>query len=52
MGHPDLQQELYERYWLNIENALAAKQSTRPIDLFLRDFMRWRTGEVYAIQRT
>ncbi len=53
MGHPDhVQQELYERYWLKIENALAAKQSTRPIDLFLRDFMRWRTGKVCAIQQT
>ncbi|MCY4519148.1 MAG: DUF262 domain-containing HNH endonuclease family protein [Caldilineaceae bacterium] len=53
MGHPDhVQQELYERYWLNIENALAAKQSTLPIDLFLRDFMRWRTGKVCAIQQT
>ena len=47
-----VQQELYERYWLNIENTLAAKQSTRPIDLFLRDFMRWRTGKVCAIQQT
>ena len=53
MGYPDcVQQELYERYWLNIENALAAKQSTYPIDVFLRDFMRWHTGKVFAIQKT
>ena len=53
MGLPDsVQQELYERYWLTIENALNAGGSSRPVDLFLRDFMRWRTGKIRAIQET
>lgn len=53
MGLRDsVQQELYERYWLEIENALDAGGSSRPVDLFLRDFMRWRTGRVRAIQET
>ena len=53
MGLPDaVQQELYERYWLDIENALKAHHSSRPVDLFLRDFMRWRTGKIQGIERT
>ena len=53
MGLRDsVQQELYERYWLEIENALSAGGSSRPVDLFLRDFMRWRTGKIRAIQET
>ena len=53
MGFPDsVQQKLYERYWLKIENALNAGGSSRPVDLFLRDFMRWRTGKIRAIHET
>ena len=49
MGFPDaVQQDLYERHWLDIENVLDAHHSSRPIDLFLRDFMRWRTGQIRA----
>ena len=53
MGLPDaVQQDLYERYWLDIERALGAHHSSTPIDLFLRDLMRWRTGKIRAIQQT
>ena len=50
MGFPDArQQELYEEYWLEIEDALGARHDSRRIDLFLRDVMRWQTGTITAI---
>ena len=53
MGFPDTkQQELYEKYWLTIEKELKAQHSSRPVDLFLRDLMRWRTGTITAIHQT
>ena len=53
MGLPDeKQQELYERFWLDIEEALDARSSSKPVDIFLRDFMRWRTGENRGIDQT
>ena len=53
MGFPDTkQQELYEKYWLKIEKELKAQHSSKPVDLFLRDLMRWRTGTITAIHQT
>ena len=53
MGFPDTkQQELYEKYWLRIEDALHAHHDSRPVDLFLRDVMRWQTGTITAIHQT
>ncbi|MDE2805014.1 MAG: DUF262 domain-containing protein, partial [Gemmatimonadota bacterium] len=53
MGFPDAeQQKLYKRYWLKIEKELHAHHSPRPVDLFLRDLMRWRTGKITAIHQT
>ena len=53
MGFPDAeQQELYERYWLTIEDTLHAHHASDPVDLFLRDLMRWRTGKITAIHQT
>ena len=53
MGFPDArQQELYEEYWLKIEDALHAQHDSKPVDLFLRDVMRWRTGSITAIHQT
>ena len=53
MGLSDAQQqEMYDQHWLAIENALGANGESGPIDVFLRDFMRWQTGEVRAIGRT
>ncbi len=46
------QQELYDRYWRTIEQALGTKHTTEPIDLFLRDVMRWKTGELKGIDKT
>lgn len=53
MGFPDdKQQELYKRYWRKIEDALHAQHDSGPVDLFLRDLMRWRTGTITAIEQT
>ena len=52
MGLPDeQQQELHDNYWLEIERALGAEYATEPIDMFLRDVLRWRTGDLYGIDR-
>ena len=45
------QQDLHDNYWLKIERALGAKHTTEPTDTFLRDFLRWQTGEVHGIDR-
>ena len=53
MGLPDEEQQiLHDDYWLKIEEVLGAKYSTEPIDKFLRDFLRWQTGEVRGIDLT
>ena len=53
MGLPDEKQQfLHDKYWLQIENDLGAKLTTEPIDLFLRDFLRWQTGEIHGIDQT
>ena len=52
MGLPDeTQQDLYEKHWVKIEQRLGAKYTTEPTDTFLRDVLRWRTGEVHGIER-
>jgi len=46
IGLPETQQQrLHDRYWADIKNYLGAERSTKPIDIFLRDLMRWRTGK-------
>ena len=45
------QQELHDNYWLDIERALGAEHTTEPIDMFLRDVLRWRTGDLHGIDR-
>ncbi len=42
----DVQQDLHDNHWLSIERHLGASHTTEPIDLFLRDVLRWRTGEL------
>ncbi|MCY3810641.1 MAG: HNH endonuclease family protein [Gammaproteobacteria bacterium] len=50
MGLPDAQQqELHDEVWLAIEAALGAEHATAPVDEFLRDLLRWRTGRVQGI---
>ena len=52
MGLPDEdQQVMHDDHWLGIERALGANRSTEPIDIFLRDLLRWRTGEVHGIDQ-
>ena len=50
MGLPDAeQQELHDRHWKRIEVSLNAEYSTDRIDTFLRDFLRWKTGELRGV---
>ena len=52
MGLPDAeQQDLHDNHWLEIERALGAQHTTEPTDTFLRDLLRWRTGELVGIDR-
>ena len=51
MGLPDeQQQDLHDNHWLKIEHTLGAEYTTEPTDTFLRDVLRWRTGEVRGIE--
>ena len=50
MGLPDAkQQDLHDNYWRRIERTLGAEHTTEPTDTFLRDVLRWRTGEIQGI---
>ena len=50
MGLPDEeQQELHDNFWKQIERSLGAEHASEPIDTFLRDFLRWRTGKLHGI---
>ncbi|MCY4003226.1 MAG: DUF262 domain-containing protein [Rhodospirillales bacterium] len=52
MGLPDAeQQDLHDNHWLRIERTLGAEHTTEPTDVFLRDVLRWRTGEIQGIDR-
>ncbi len=52
MGLEDAeQQDLHDHHWKRIEDSLDAKYSTDPIDIFLRDFLRWQTGELRGVRR-
>lgn len=51
MGLPDAeQQELHDRHWKRIEASLEAEYATGRIDTFLRDFLRWKTGELRGVR--
>ncbi len=51
MGLPDAeQQELHDRHWKRIEASLEAEYATDRIDMFLRDFLRWKTGELRGVR--
>ena len=52
MGLPDAEQhDLHDNYWREIERRLGAEHTTEPTDIFLRDLLRWRTGEMLGIDR-
>ena len=52
MGLKDSEQQvLHDDYWKEIETTLNAEHSTDPIDIFLRDFLRWQTGELRGVKR-
>ncbi len=53
IGFPEeKQKELFDKYWLQIEKVLGAEQTSERIDIFLRDVMRWRTGETLGGDKT
>ena len=52
IGLPDdEQQEMHDEHWKCIERTLGAERTTAPIDIFLRDVLRWRTGAVHGIDQ-
>ena len=52
IGLPDdQQQKLHDESWLSIERSLGASESSNPIDEFLRDVLRWKTGRVVGIDK-
>ena len=52
MGLPDAeQQELHDHHWKQMEASLDAEHSSDRIDTFLRDFLRWKTGELRGVGR-
>jgi len=46
------QDEVYRGYWCVLETYLGAVQEPKYIDEFLRDFLRWKTGENSGKTRT
>jgi len=48
----DLQRRIHRDCWLRIEKHLGAEYSSEPIDIFLRDFLRWKTGQSVGMNRT
>ena len=44
-----LQHELYNDHWCNIEKVLKAEHDSTPIDMFLKDFLRWQTGDLSGL---
>ena len=53
IGLPEEEQRnLHDNYWLKLEKTLGAEYTSEPIDLFLRDFMRWRMGNIYGSDKT
>ena len=48
----EIQDELHDEHWLEIESSLDARHAPERIDLFLRDVMRWRTGRTVAKEET
>jgi len=49
---PKLQKVMYQDYWCKLENCLGALSEPKRIDTFLRDFLRWQTGENVGIKYT
>lgn len=45
------QQDLHDNHWIKIERKLGVELTTEPVDIFLRDFLRWRTGRNLGISR-
>ncbi len=46
------QERIYKNYWLPLEDSLDAADAPKRIDEFLRDFLRWKTGENVGIKHT
>ena len=44
------QDKVYQDHWCKLENHLDAISEPKRIDEFLRDFLRWKTGDNYGIR--
>ena len=52
MGLPDAeQQDLHDTYWCRMVKSLGSEHGTERIDTFLRDVLRWWTGQIQGIDR-
>ena len=52
MGLPDAeQQDLHDNHWLRLERRLDARHTSERSDTFLRDVLRWWTGQIYGVDR-
>lgn len=47
-----LQEELHDHCWLKIEEALGARDDAELVDIFLRDLLRWWTGDLRGIDKS
>lgn len=54
IGLPNKEQcDLHDTYWSKIEEVLDARDATNtePVDIFLRDLLRWQTGELVGVDK-
>ena len=49
--HDAEQQDLHDNHWLRIERHLNARHASERTDMFLRDVLRWWTGQIHGIDR-
>lgn len=52
MGLDPKDQGMLYKYWLEVEDCLGAEWDPERVDEFLRDFLRWKTGETAAIRHS
>ena len=53
MGLPESEQKaLHDQHWSVMEEELGTGADSGPTDIFLRDLLRWRTGELQGIDRS
>lgn len=51
IGYSESVQEALYRHWMELEQALSAEHTSWPIDEFLRDMLRWKTGKLVGMNQ-